>query len=426
MRPNISWALAGNAIHAASQWLVFMILVAWLPLEDVGRFAYWIALTGPVFVLSNLRLRNLVATAVPTAHGFRDFLSTRLLTTAAAAGVSVLAASAMAAESQTFAVALLIVCARVSESVSDICHGRFQRELNLRNAAIGLITNGLSSIALVAAAMVVWPALPVAAAAYAAGSALALVAWDLPRLRRLADVWQPGVTARQTLLAARELVARALPLGLSAAVGSLQHNVPRYAVAAYLGPAPLAVFTALAYLPTVGSLAANAVAQAALPALARDLRTAPARFRWRLLRLVACGAALGGVGVAAAAAAGGPVLARIYGPAYAQHASTLLGLVTAAAISYAFLFLGTATTARRRFGAQFLTSCAGLLTVSVSVVPLIGWYGLPGAAGALIAGAFVEALIYIRLTLGDLRRPVPAASGPSGVPQPAPLVNCHG
>ena len=64
MTVNMSWAFAGNAVYAFCQWLVYALLIRSLRLAEVGLFAYWIAVTGPIFVLANVRLRNLVATGV--------------------------------------------------------------------------------------------------------------------------------------------------------------------------------------------------------------------------------------------------------------------------------------------------------------------------------------------------------------------------
>jgi O-antigen/teichoic acid export membrane protein len=403
MKVNISWAFAGNAIYAGCQWVVFVLLLRSLPLAEVGEFAYGIAVAGPVFVLANMRLRNLVATDVSSPGGFHDYLSTRLLTTAVAVCAVLLIGVVLPTDVASLGVLGLIASAKGCDAISDICHGLFQRELEMRTAAIGLMANGLLSAGLVAMSLVVWPSLSLAAGAYAAASLLALVGWDLPRMRSLAVAAARPRTAMSTLRAAQTLIWRAAPLGLSSAVGSVRANLPRYVVTAYLGPAALAVFTALAYIPTLGNLIANAVAQAALPVLTRDLRSADGVYGRRLRSLVQSGILLGAVSVLATALVGRFVLAAIYGPGVAQHLDVLLWLMTAAAMSYAFLFLGTASTARMRFGAQLLISAAALITVAGSVVPLVSWYGLLGGAYALCAGALVEGCAYAALTVHDFR-----------------------
>ncbi|HEX2458362.1 MAG TPA: hypothetical protein VHI99_31995, partial [Vicinamibacterales bacterium] len=92
-----------------------------------------------------------------------------------------------------------------------------------------------------------------------------------------------------------------------------------------------------------------------------------------------------------------------YGAEIAHHHDLLTWLMTAAALTYAFLPLGTASAARTRFGAQALISTASFLVVAILVVPLVSRYGLLGGAYALCAAAVVEGCAYVALTLHDFR-----------------------
>lgn len=415
MRANISWAFAGNAVYAGCQWIVFVLVVRSLDLSRAGQFAYWMAVTGPVFVLANVRLRNLVVTADDALFDFSDYLNARLLTTAVAIGVVVLIGTWLATDRHALAIVALVICSRACEAISEICHGLFQRELDMRTAGLGLMINGILSVALVGAGLWMWPSLPGAVGMYAAASLVALIGWDLPHMRNILRLRGASITRTGGLPAAVNVIWRALPLGLSAAIGSLQINLPRYAIAVYLGPAALAVFSALAYIPTLGNLIANAVAQAALPVLARDLRVSRVAYATRLRTLVRSGVALGAVSVLTAALMGRAVVTLIYSAEIAGHLDVLVCLMIAAALSYSFLFLGTAVTARLRFATQCFISSAGLLTVASSVMPLVSHYGLRGAAYALCAGAVVEGSAYAAVTVQDLKADARLRSKPSGL-----------
>ena len=403
MRANISWAFAGNSVYAGCQWLVFVLLVRSLDLGRAGQFAYWIAVTGPVFVLANVRLRNLVVTADDASFDFSDYLNARLLTTAVAIGVVALIGTWLATDRHALALVALVTAARACDAISEICHGLFQRELDMRTAGLGLMINGILSAALVGAGLWLWPSLPGAAGMYAAASMVTLIGWDLPHMRKAFRIRGASIPRAGGLPAAVKVIWRALPLGLSAVVGSLQINLPRYTIALYLGPAALAVFSALAYIPTLGNLIANAIAQAALPVLARDLRVSRAAYATRLRTLVRSGVALGAVSVLTAAVIGRALVTLIYSAEIAGHLDVLICLMIASALSYSFLFLGTALTVRLRFATQCFISLAGLLTVGSSVVPLVSHYGLRGAACALCAGALVEGSAYAAVTVHDLK-----------------------
>src|SRR5262245_45089957 len=359
MRANISWAFAGNSVYAGCQWLVFVLVVRALDLGRAGQFAYWIAVTGPVFVLANMRLRNLVATADDSSFDFSDYLNARLLTTAAAIGVVVVIGAWLATDRHALALVALVTAARACDAISEICHGLFQRELDMRTAGLGLMINGILSAALVGAGLWIWPSLPGAAGMYGAASMVTLIGWDLPHMRKTLRIQGRSIRAGG-LPAAVRAIWRALPLGLSAAIGSLQINLPRYAIAVYLGPAALAVFSALAYIPTLGNLIANAIAQAALPVLARDLRVSRTAYVTRLRTLVCSGVALGVISILTAALMGRALVTLIYSAEIARHVDVLIGLMIATALTYSFLFLGSALTARLRFSTQCFISLAGL------------------------------------------------------------------
>ena len=415
MRANISWAFAGNSVYAGCQWLVFVLLVRALDLGRAGQFAYWMAVTGPVFVLANMRLRNLVATADDSLFDFSDYLNARLLTTAVAMGVVVLIGLWMSTDRHALAIVALVTFSRACDAISEICHGLFQRELDMRTAGLGLMINGILSAALVGAGLWMGPSLPGAAGMYAAASLVVLIGWDLPHMRKTSRIRGRSVNRTGGLAAAVNVIWRALPLGFSAAIGSLQINLPRYTIAMYLGPAALAVFSALAYIPTLGNLIANAIAQAALPVLARDLRVSRVAYVTRLRTLVGSGVALGTVSVLTAALMGRALVTLIYSAEIASHLDVLICLMIAAALSYSFLFLGSALTARLRFATQCCISSAGLLTVAASVIPLVSHFGLRGAACALCAGAVVEGSAYVAVTVHDLKADVRLRSKTPGL-----------
>jgi O-antigen/teichoic acid export membrane protein len=407
MRVNTSWAFAGSAAYAGSQWAVLVLLVKALSPAEVGSYAYALAVTSPIFVLASVRLRHLLATAVASPDDFRDYLVARLLTTGCALLASLAIGVFSTSSAETLIVIALVALARSGDAVSDICHGLFQRELDMRTAAVGLMINAACSVLLVRGALVLWQSLPLAAVGYAAGSCIALVSWDLPCAVRILNARREGSRASWTWTGVRSLLVRALPLGLSSAVGSIQTNLPRYAIASLLGPAQLAVFAAISHIPLLGHLAVNAASQAALPLLAKDAQPLRASYQARLYGLVASTIALGSAGFALTIVVGRGMLGGIYGPAYAEHASVLFWLMAAAVITFTSVILGTGTTARGRFGAQLAISTTSLAVVAASLGPLVQRFGLKGAAGSLLLGSIVELAAYTVLTVRDVTREQP-------------------
>jgi O-antigen/teichoic acid export membrane protein len=406
MTRNAAWGLVGNTVYAGCQWAVFVLIVHRLRVEEAGAFALATALTGPVFVLASLRLRNLLATSA-ASDSFPDYLTARLLTTAMAVPACLAVARFDPSGASTIGLIAVIAGGRACEAVSDICHGLFQREMEMRSAAIGLIANGVGSVALVFAALIASPSLPLAAAAYSMGSLLALAAWDLPcamrRVRGVRPAGSLGLPWRKRLGRARPLIGTAAPMGLSAVIGSLQTNLPRYVIASVLGPGALAVFAALSYVTMAGHLVVNAASQAALPLLASDVRHSRERYHARLAMLVGGMAAAGALVVGLSLVFARPALMLIYGADYGQYARVLVWLSAATVVSFTSVFLGTGVTARQRFAVQPAISAAAFAAVAISSRPLAMRYGLIGASWALLAGALIELAAYLAVLVRDAR-----------------------
>jgi len=392
------------------------MLVKALKVDQAGEFAYATAITGPIFVLANVRLRMLLATRIESPGGFSDYLFARLLTTGLAVFASIGIGAVVLPHVGSLSVLAIMAAGRACDAMSDLCHGLFQREMDMRTAAIGLSINALLSVALVGIVLVLTSSLVLATTAYAIGSFVALAAWDLPRAARLDDdggsiVFGGRLRGRWTIRSAWRLITTGLPLGLSSAIGAVQTNVPRYVIASYLGPAMLARFAAISYLTLVGHLVVNATSQAALPMLARDAQTPGSRYQTHLGSLVAGTFILGVFLLIAVYFLGGPTLAFVYGTDYTNYTGVLLWLIAATIITFASVFLGTGTAARHRFGPPFLISATSLVVVAASTAPLVSRYGLQGAAWALVAGAIVEFSAYVALTVRDLKTTTAAVPG---------------
>jgi len=409
MKKNAAWAFAGNSVYAGCQWVVFVLIVRVFSAQEAGTFAYATAITGPIFVLTNVRLRNLLATGVETAGGFTDYATARVLSTVAGVLICLGAGALMSPGLGSFVIVAVMALGRACDALSDICHGLFQRELDMRSAAIGLSVNGIASVALVSLALVASRSLVATTAAYAGGSLLALSAWDFRkaahRLIRDEPAGRERRGFRASAASAVQLITTAVPLGLSSAIGSVQTNVPRYVIAFSLGAASLAKFAAISYVPLVGHLIVNATSQAALPILANDARTSGREYRARLALLVFATIAGGAATLLAAFRYGGAVLSLVYGREYSEYSGVLFWLTAATVVTFASVFLGTGTTARRRFKSQLVISAISLVVVAACAPTLVKEFGLIGSAWALFAGASFEFVAYVVLTIRDLRSP---------------------
>jgi O-antigen/teichoic acid export membrane protein len=189
------------------------------------------------------------------------------------------------------------------------------------------------------------------------------------------------------------LLLTTAPLGVAMLLISLNANVPRYFLQHYDGAVVVGLFVALAYIGVPGSVLVNALAQAALPRLARHHAEGDTRSYLRtLLALAGTSAGLGVALVAAAFGAGAWILRAFYGADYAAAAGALPILMVASAVFYVASVVGYGTSAARRFQSQAWVVGAAVVTNLLVCVWAIPSQGLYGAALAFLAGALVQAL----------------------------------
>lgn len=400
LRTNFSWSLAGNAVYAACQWGVLVVLAKLGNPTIVGQFGLGLAVTAPVFMLLNLQLRGIQATDARGDFAFRDYLGLRVVTTA----LAVLSVCLIAAMSGYAAMTAMVVVAvgigKAFDALSDVIYGLFQQRERMDYVARASMTNGILSVVAATAGVAFTGSVLGAALGWSLASALTFALICVPgavllcrRSQRAAgahhDKQAPGPHYPFRRLAS--LVGLAWPLGLTMMLISLNANVPRYFIETHLGEASLGIFVALAYLMVAGNMTVAAAGQSASPRLAVLYAAGQRRAFLRLLaRLVLVGLALGVAGVAIALIAGRDLLRWLYTAQYADHADLLIWLAATAGVEFISSFFGHAMTAARRFRVQVpLFALATTMTLIASAL-LIPGRGLSGAVIALLLGALVK------------------------------------
>jgi O-antigen/teichoic acid export membrane protein len=420
LRHNFSWTLVGNTIYAASQWGMLVLLAKLGNPEMVGQFTLGLAVTAPVFMLTNLQLRGIQATDATQRFKFSDYLGLRLLGTGLA--LVIILGIALIGYRQTIGlIILLIALAKALESVSDVVYGLLQQHERMDRVSISLMLRGCLSLCFLGIGLYLTHHLFGAVLGLVIVWAVVLIGYDLwssflilkpasPRClssdrpstyRDWIEVLQPH-WHWQTL---RRLIAPALPMGTVMMLISLNSNIPRYVIEQHLGTRELGIFAAIAYLIMAGGTIVGALGQAATPRLAKYYATGNRQaFRRLLFKLMGMGAGLGAIAVVVALVAGRQILTLLYQPEYAQYTTLFVWLMVAGGISYVASFMGYGMTAAQYFYIQLPLFIGVTAVSSLTCFWLIPSLGLIGAAFALILAAIVQVAISAGVILYAIHR----------------------
>lgn len=394
LRTNLVWTLVGRGVYQAAQWGLLVILTKLTTQAEVGNFVLALAVTAPVFLLASLQLDSVEAVDARRGHTLGEYLALRIVTTGIALVVAAIVA-AVAYRNSAGLLVLLWALAKAMESLSGIFLGFMQQNERFDIIARSLLVKALAS--LLALGVVVYftrsPAWGMVALVVA--WAWRLLAYDMRKTKALAeDYRKEGVlvslqpTWNWSVL--WRLGWRALPLGLVVMMTSLQVNIPRYAVAHYLGSENLALFGATAYLTLAGALVANAMAASSSPRMAYHYFNGNRDALVRIIkRLVAGAGGVGALSVVVAAVAGEPLLRVLYSEQYADESTLLVLLMVAGLLTYVYTVLEGVMTATHYFRSQLVLNVIVLIVSVGAAYGLTPLFGLHGAAYAMILAAGV-------------------------------------
>jgi O-antigen/teichoic acid export membrane protein len=389
LRVSFSWTLAGNLIYALCQFGLLSTLAKLGSAAIVGRYALALAITAPVFMLTNLQLRGVQATDARHEFEFADYFTLRGISTLL--GIVVIAGitTFLHFDLATKALILLVACAKGIETIGDVIAGHLQKFERLDKVSRSLMIRGAASLVTFASAFWYTRNLLVAVAAQAATWTATVAFYDFRIVSGML-----GAHPRffhwcwKTL---RSMFLISWPLGLVMGMVSLNTNVPRYILEKKLGAAELGIFASLAYLLTAIGLIVVALGQSVCTRMSRQFADKDAKgFNLLLTKLICFAAVVGVVGVGFTLMTGRPLLTIIYGPQYADHVNLLLAMVATASLNAIASFLGFAMTSARRFRAQLPILGATLCTTFVLTLILVPHFGLMGAGYALFIAAAVQ------------------------------------
>ncbi|MDQ2842063.1 MAG: lipopolysaccharide biosynthesis protein [Acidobacteriota bacterium] len=402
LQSSFLWMLTGNVIYAVCQWGMLISMAKLGTATMVGQFSLGLAICTPVLMFTNLQLRAVLATDAKRQYWFVDYVSLRVIMTVVASLLIFLVVTTGSYLRETAQIIAAVAASKCVESFSDILYGLFQKEERLDKIAISFILRGIASVGVLTAVLYKTRSAFWGFIAITFVWTLILIAHDIPfawkivRRHPQEPLNKPLPFLRSLFSFARvrlrlSLVRLAFPLGIGMVLCSLNVNVPRYFVHAYMGERTLGVFSALAYPVAAIVTVIDALGHSAIPRLAKYYSAGRlAAFRLVLLKLVSIGALVGTAGVITVMFSGSRLLSLIYRPEYSEHVNVFIWIIAGGAIGGVASLLMYGLTSARRFTIQIVLLGLVVITSAVCCKILIPLTALLGAAYATVIASLVH------------------------------------
>jgi O-antigen/teichoic acid export membrane protein len=391
LRTDFTWVLSGNLLYSACQWGIVVALVKLGNPEQVGEYAFGMAVSAPIVLFANLQLRALLVSELRDRFSFGQYLTFRLVSLGAALLLVAGAVACMRTDWRLGGIVVLVGFAQALEFVSETYYGFMQKHERMDRIAGSLLLKGPLSLAALCGAMYITRSIVWAVIGLAFGRFLVLLVWD-SRLD-FAKTERSGFRVRLEWNSGEmlTLLRMALPLGIISMLISLNLSIPRYFVEVHSGSAELGIFSAIASLLAAGNLVVSAFGQSIFLPVARACAALDrAKYRGYVALAAALGGSLGGVAILAAVLFGRDILTHLFRPEYGERPDILVRLMIAGTIMFVASGLGYVITAARSLRPQIPILLAAAIAAAITSAWLIPRHGLSGAADATLAAAFVQ------------------------------------
>jgi len=414
--------MLGNGVFAVCQWGLLALLTRLESKATVGEYVLALTVTTPIMALCLLQLRLVQATDSAREFAFPDYLGLRLLAIGVALLAIVFVVGLKQYDRRTNGVIFAVFSIAFVDALHDVVYGLLQQREKMQWIARSLLLRGCGAWLCFAILLLIGGGLQWALVAMMVCRLAVLLIFDLRNVRAALALHLPSerhaaanpaawrdMVPRFALSPLRRLFLCALPLGLVMMLIVLGSNLPRFAIEEFAGKEALGVFGAVGYLSVAGTIVIGALGESASARLARSYARGERREFLELVgKMSGIAVGLGVAGVILAVVAHRPLLAWLYGPAYADHGEILIWLMVAAGIGYLGSMLGYAVTAARFFRAQMPLFA---LIVAVSAIGswwLVPAHGLFGAAWVLVIIAAVQVAGLFLLLAWAMRLQSPA------------------
>lgn len=355
---------------------------------QLGYYSYALAITAPIFMLSNLQLRPLVVADfnLEKKFSFSEYLSLRLMTILLAILISLFFVDWK--NNLALSIVLAVVLIKASESVSDIIYAYYNANKKTKFISRSLTFKSVLVILLSFCVLYLTHNIVYSLIATLIGYLFVLGLLDIRQnINHLSEI---NFFDKKL----KKIVKIGLPLGISVMLVSLQTNIPRYFLENYSNVELVGVYTILYYFIVIGGIVMNSVCQYLSPSFSefyRDLRIEELKKIIKNAFFIAL--SLGVTGFFISLFLNDFIIKIIYGKDYLAYAYLLPYIMIAGIFTYLSVVNGYLLTSLKLLKIQmpvFLILVCLTVIYSYLLIPV---YGLTGAIYTTILSAVSQFLI---------------------------------
>ncbi|WP_395341657.1 hypothetical protein PN836_019780 [Ningiella sp. W23] len=378
LKHGVSITLIANIAMALSQWAV----IAWLNrsgnVDDVGRYAYSLALAGLALSLGHVGLRQYLMSDRMSKADEQFVFPTRVITSFLALFILAII-STFTIDIALITLVLILGLAKYFENLSDIAHGFALRSFKNTDLAISRIIRSILTPTLFILAYTLTGNISIAALAIVLAWVIVFLLVDTKLIPSLPRKQIPSSGNKASKLETDlghylkngfHIVKQSYPMGISSVLLVFTVSFPLFMLGEYANDTSLGIYSSVFYYVTAASLLLQSLLQVLSPLFLRYFQQSSFRNLKKLsARSYAFALAYGVIGIMIAYFFGESVTVLLYGNAFIDTHSLV---IAAATLNMALAIQsvgGIILTAKGLFAWQLkIMSFSALLCIAISVL----------------------------------------------------------
>lgn len=399
---NLIYTFVGNATFAFIKWLILILIVRLTDMEQVGVYTFSIALTAPIVLLVNMRLR--VRYVVEDNLSFSHL--TRLRNLLNVISLLIISIITLLFFEKYFIVVLLVAITKLLDLNSDLYYAVYHKKSMFKNISLLMIFKSLLIIIVFGTTLLVTKNL----IASIVSQVITQVIWLFFAERRTTNQISISPISPVNFKSSNAIIwgifLASIPLGFVQLLNSYNVLIPRYLIENKLSISAIGIFAAISYLLTIVDLFMNAISQNFIINIKNKIKNNKLLElkRFITINVISISLVFGGIIVTLSALFGNQIIFLIYGEGYANKSYILVVISFSIIFTFQSWMYDTTLMALENYKVQLI---APLFTLAVSIIAsylLISNYGLLGAAISIVCITFTQAIVKLIVILFILER----------------------
>ncbi|SIT73655.1 oligosaccharide flippase family protein [Edaphobacillus lindanitolerans] len=396
---KMSWIFIANVISAFSKWLIIIVIAKQLSAVEVGLYSLALAVTAPISLLGNMKLRSLFITEQNNNVG--NYLRTRSITSLLS--LTIMLFVIMVFYKEYFFLMFFVGLIKILDLQSDMYYAIPHKENNLKLVAKLIIWKQVVLLLVFSISLFSVKNILIALFIQVIVQFMFYMFIEKVLMKRK---YHPLYTTSINLSTVKDIIKLGIPLGIVQFLFSLNANIPRYFLELFTTPVKLGIFSAIVFLLNISNTFMNSMTQVFLPKLSNLYNENQKKeFRKVLFgQLTIISIAISLLMLVIVFFFGEWILGAIYGKEYSDYKNLFILITLSVSINSISWNMDNGLMAARCIRVQPIITLISLVINIITSMWLIRKYDIMGAGVALIISSSVLLTLRIVFLSRELKR----------------------